>query len=380
MDFAWTPEQREYHDSVASFAQRRLSSRSQAEREPGFSRELWRACAEVGIQGLPVPEDLGGSGAAATTIAFALEALGYGTDDGGLVFSLGAHMWACEVPLLRFGSPAQKQRFLPGMCDGSIIGAQAMTEADSGSDAFSLATTARAQPGGYLLNGSKTFVTNAPEADVLLVYASTDRSLGFAGLSAFLLERDSQGLSVGTPFQKLGLSSSPMSEVHLDDCFVAEEMLLGRPGSGMAIFNLAMLWERGLILAAGLGTMRRQLERSVAHARQRSQFGRPIGEFQAVSHRIAEMKLRLETARLLVYRLAWLLERGEAKAHDAALVKLHVSESLLQSALDAVQIHGGYGYLSEYQIEAELRDAIGSRIHSGTSEMQRNLIARGLGL
>ncbi len=241
-------------------------------------------------------------------------------------------MWACTLPLVRFGSEPQRRRYLPGLCDGSIIGAQAMTEPEAGSDAFSIGS--RALPQGdsrYVLNGRKTFVTNAPQADFLLVYASTeprDRSLG---LSAFLIERDTAGLTIGPPLEKMGLRTSTMSEVFLEDCQVSSEQVLGKPGLGMTIFNLAMLWERSCILAGAIGAMRHQLERSVEYARARQQFGRPIGDFQAVSHRIAEMKVRLETARLLVYRLAWLLEHGQAKAEDAALVKLHVSECYLRS-------------------------------------------------
>jgi alkylation response protein AidB-like acyl-CoA dehydrogenase len=381
MDFEWTPEQREYRDSVVKFAQNRLS-RGVIERdvEHAFSREAWKACAEIGIQGLPVPEEYGGSAADATTIVLALEGLGYGCRDNGLMFALGAQMWACEVPLVKFGSEAQKRRYLPPLCTGSLIGAQAISEPDAGSDAFSLTTTADRRNGRYVLNGRKTFVTNAPEADVLLVYASTDPGASFAGLSAFLIERDQPGLSVGRPLHKMGLRTSPMSELFLDDCELDEQSLLGKAGSGMSIFNLAMLWERSCILACVVGVMQRQLERCVTYAKQRKQFDRPIGEFQAVGHRLADMKVRLETARLLIYHLAHLLDRGRAKPDHAAIAKLHVSECFVQSSLDALQIHGGYGYMTEYELERDVRDALASRIHSGTSDMQRNLITRFLGL
>jgi alkylation response protein AidB-like acyl-CoA dehydrogenase len=382
MNFDWTDEQRAYHDSIVEFAQKRLAADiGQRDRDHRFSRDDWTRCAEVGIQGLPVPALYGGTDAPATTIVLALEALGYGCRDNGLIFALNAQMWACTVPLARFGSDEQKTRYLPGLCDGSMIGAQAMSEPEAGSDAFSIGS--RALPdgdSGYVLNGRKTFVTNAPEADILLVYASTeprDRSLG---VSAFLIERDAPGLTIGPPLEKMGLRTSPMSEVFLEDCRVSSHQLLGKPGLGMTIFNVAMLWERSCILAGAIGAMRHQLERCVEYARSRRQFDSPIGDFQAVSHRIADMRVRLETSRLLVYRLAWLLERGQAKAHDAALVKLHVSECYLSSSLDALQVHGGYGYMSELELEREVRDAVGTRIHSGTSEMQRNIVASGLGL
>jgi hypothetical protein len=382
MDFDWTEEQRAYHDSIVEFARSRLSTDIRArDRAHRFSREDWGRCAELGIQGLAVPGDYGGSDAPATTVVLALEALGYGCRDNGLIFALNAQMWACMLPLVRFGSEAQKQRYLPGLCDGSMIGAQAMTEPEAGSDAFSLGSRAVADSDShYLISGRKTFVTNAPEADILLVYASTEPRDRALGLSAFLIERDTPGLTIGPPLEKMGLRTSPMSEVFLEGCRVSSDQVLGRPGLGMTIFNLAMLWERSCILAGAIGAMRHQLERCLEYARSRKQFGRPIGDFQAISHRIAEMKVRLETARLLLYRLAWLLERGEAKPHDAALVKLHVSECYLRSSLDALQVHGGYGYMSELGLERELRDAVGSRIHSGTSDMQRNIVAAGLGL
>jgi alkylation response protein AidB-like acyl-CoA dehydrogenase len=381
MDFDWTEEQRAYHEAVVDFARRDLADGTTNREARGeFPREAWQRCAAFGLPGLPVPTEYGGAGADAVTIALALEALGYGCPDNGLIFSLNAQMWAFEVPLVRFGSEQQKRRYLPGLCDGSLIAAQAMTEPGSGSDAFGLATKAEPRGEGYALSGSKIFVTNGPVADVFLVYATTDPGEGLAGLCAFLIERGTPGLSVGPPVPKLGLRTSPISEVSLDACEVSADGLLGRPGAGMAVFSLAMQWERSLIFASAVGTMQRQLERCVDYARERRQFGTPIGKFQAVSHRIADMKVRLETARLVVYRLAWLLDREKATPLDAALAKLHVSESYLASSLDALQLHGGYGYIAGQELERDVRDAIGSRIHSGTSDIQRNVIAGLLGL
>jgi alkylation response protein AidB-like acyl-CoA dehydrogenase len=379
MDFGWTEEQLAYRESVAAFAARELAGAGGGE-ESGFPREAWRRCAAFGLPGLPVPPEYGGSGADAGTIALALEALGYGCTDSGLIFSLNAQLWAFTVPLVRFGSEEQRRRYLPALCDGSLVAAQAMTEPGAGSDAFGLATVAEARGDGYVLTGSKTFVTNGPVADVFLVYATTNPAASLAGLCAFLVERGRPGLSVGPPLPKLGLRSSPMCELALQACEVPAASRLGQEGAGMAVFNLAMQWERGLILASAVGTMQRQLERCVAYARERRQFGTPIGKFQAVSHPIAEMKVRLETSRLVVHRLAWLLDQGKATPLDAALAKLHVSESFLASSLDALQLHGGYGYVGGSELEADVRDAIGTRIHSGTSEMQRNVIAGLLGL
>lgn len=381
MDFDWTEEQRSFRDSVVRFAQRELNEDVVGRDAAGdFPRDAWKKCAAFGIQGLAVPPEYGGTGADALSTIAAMEGLGYGCTDNGLIFSLNAQMWAVQYPLARFGSAHLKQRFLPGLCDGSLIAGHGMSEPGSGSDAFSLATTAVEDGSGWRLNGSKTFVTNAPVANAFLVFATTNRARGFAGLCAFLVERSAPGLSVSTPLPKMGLRSSPMGELFMDDCRVPAENLLGKPNGGMAVFTVAMERERGLILASAVGTMERELERTIEYARTRRQFGQPIGKFQAVSHRLVEMKLRLESARLLLYRLGWFIDSGRSTALDSALVKLYLSESFVSSSMDALQIHGGYGYMAEYEVERQVRDAIGSRLYSGTSEIQRNLAARALGL
>ncbi len=374
-------EQRALQRTIVEFARGELGrDLERRERDGALTREEWHKCAQLGLVGMPVPVEYGGLGLSATTTAAAFEALGYGCADNGLIFSINAHTWACELPLVHFGTEAQKRRWLAGMCDGSLIAAHGMTEPQSGSDAFALRTTATATDDGWVLNGSKTFVTNAPESDVAIVFATTDASLGFAGLSAFVLERATPGLEVGPPFSKMGLRTSHMGEVFLSDCHVPAEALLGERGGGMAIFNTSMRWERSLILAAAVGTMRRQLERCVAYAREREQFGAPIGSFQAISHRLAEMRVRLQTSQLMLYRTAGLLDAGTATDLDAAMTKLHLSEALVQSSLDALQVHGGAGYVTETGLERDVRDALAGRIYSGTSEMQRNVIARHLGL
>ena len=374
-------EQRSLQRSIVAFAQSQLGhDLYRRDHEGTFSKEEWLKCAQLGLQGLPVPPAYGGLGASATTIAAALEGLGYGCPDNGLIFSLNAHMWACEMPIVHFGTEEQKRRWLPGLCDGSLLAAHGMTEPESGSDAFALRTTAAPTDDGWLLNGSKTFVTNAPDSDLFIVFATTDVRLGFAGLCAFVVERGAPGLEIGSPFSKMGLRTSHLGELFLADCHVGADALLGEPGGGMAIFNSSMRWERSLILAAAVGTMRRQLERCVAYARERVQFRAPIGSFQAVSHPLADMRLRLQTSHLMLYRIAALLDAGAATDLDAAMTKLHLSEALVQSSLDALQVHGGSGYMTETGLERDVRDALGSRIYSGTSEMQRNVIARHLGL
>jgi alkylation response protein AidB-like acyl-CoA dehydrogenase len=281
---------------------------------------------------------------------------------------------------VRFGTERQKRRYLPGLADGSLVGAHAMSEPGSGSDAFGLTTMAERREDRFILNGAKTFVTNAPRADVFVVFATADRALGFMGISGFLVDRDTRGLTVGPPMRKMGLEASPVSDLFLDDCEVPADQLLGSVGGGAAIFNSAMDAERGFILAGTVGTMQREVERSIAYARERKQFGQPLASFQAVSHRIVDMKVRLETARLLLYRMGELMDQGKATALDAAMTKLYLSECFAHSSLDALQVHGGYGYMKEYGLEEDVRDAIGARIYSGTSDMLRNIVARHLGL
>lgn len=385
MDFDWTDEQDALRDSVRRFAQRELADDVIARDRAGqFSLDAWKRCADFGIQGLAVPEEYGGGDADALSVIVAMEGLGYGCRDNGLVFALNAQMWACQYPIVRFGTEEQKRTFLPGLCSGSIIAAHGMSEPGAGSDAAALTTTARGEHGvdgdRYVLNGSKTFVTSAPVADLFLVFATTDAKRRFAGVSAFLVERRTPGLTVGPQLHKMGLRTSPMSELFFDDCPVPAENLLGKPGAGMVVFHAAMERERSLILASTIGSMEWALERAVDHARQRRQFGQPIGKFQAVSHRLVEMKLRLEAARLLLYRLGWLIDKGRPVSLDSALVKLYLSESFVASSLDALQVFGGYGYMEEYEIERQVRDAIGSRLYSGTSEIQRNLATRFMGL
>jgi alkylation response protein AidB-like acyl-CoA dehydrogenase len=381
MDFELTDDQRSLRASVVEFAQRELNDGVlERDREAAFSRDAWRRCAELGILGLPVPEEYGGAGSDATTTLVALEALGYACADNGLLFSLNAQLWAIETPILRYGSEEQKRRWLPGLADGSVLAAHGMSEPASGSDAFSLATTARKDGDAYVLDGSKTFVTNAPEADLFLVFATIDRELGFAGVTAFLLERGTPGLTVGKPISKMGLRTSPMSELFFDGCRLPADAVLGKPGGGMRVFDHSMTWERGCILATTVGTMERQLERSLAYARERRQFGQPIGSFQAVSHKLVDMKLRLETSRLLLYRLGALLDAGAPTSLESALVKLHLSDSFVRNSMDALQVHGGYGYVTEYELERDVRDALGSKLYSGTTELQYEIVAKNLGL
>jgi alkylation response protein AidB-like acyl-CoA dehydrogenase len=381
MDFSFTPEQEELKRRTVDFARAELNGGLlEQERAGAFSREKWKKAAEFGILGLPIPEEYGGAGCDLVTTVCTMEGLGYGCADSGLIFSLNAHVWAAETPILRFGTPEQKQRYLPRLVSGEWIGVHAITEEGSGSDAFNLATTAKRIGDRYILNGSKVFITNAPVADLLVVFATVDRELDRDGISAFLVERETPGVSVSRDFDKMGLRTAPLGEVYLEGCEVGVAQRLGGEGAGAAIFNSSMDYERACILAANVGTMERQLERCVERAREWRRFGQPIGKFQAVSSKIADMKVRLETARLMIYRTAWLKDQGRRAGLESAMAKLYVSECMVQSSLEAIRVFGGYGYVAEYGIERDLRDAVGGTLYSGTSEIQRVIIARHMGL
>jgi alkylation response protein AidB-like acyl-CoA dehydrogenase len=313
--------------------------------------------------------------------AIVLDALGYGCRDGGLVFSVCAHLLACVVPIWKYGTEEQKRRYLPLLCDGSWIIVNAMSEPDSGSDAFSMSTRAVPDGEGFRIRGTKTFASNGPVADVALVFAVTDPEKGhLGGISAFLVDKDTPGFQAGRKMEKMGLRSSPIGELIFDDVFVGKDKILGGLGGGATIFAHSMDWERTCLFASHVGLIERLLEQSIQQARSRSQFGQPIGRFQAVSHPIADMKVQLEAARLLTYKAAWSLDNRRNASMEASIAKLFVSESLIRSALNTLQIHGGYGYMVGYEVERLLRDAVGSTLYSGTSEMQRNTIARWLGL
>lgn len=381
MDFSWTEEQLTYKDAVIKFAQKELNEGViERDNQSELSRENWQKCAQFGILGLAIQEEYGGSGADILTTMLVMEGLGYGCKDNGLVFGMNAQMWSVQHPILEFGTDSQKQKYLPGLCSGEFIGAHGMSEPDSGSDAYSLRTRAEKVDNGYILSGTKMFVTNAPVADLAVVFATVDSSKGMWGITGFIVEKNTPGFSISRKIDKMGLRTSPMAELILQDCFVPEENLLGPVGAGARIFNNSMGWERSCILASNLGVMERQLEMCINYTRERVQFGQPIGKNQSVANRIVDMKVRLETARLILYKVAWLKKRGKPAVLEAALAKLYLSESFVQSGMDAIRTLGGYGYMTEFEVERDLRDAIGGTIYSGTSDIQRNIIASLMGL
>jgi alkylation response protein AidB-like acyl-CoA dehydrogenase len=381
MDFSWSPTQRTIQQQVIDFAQRELNTDVRGrDREGVFSSELWRKCGAFGVQGWFMPQEYGGAGYDLLTTILALEALGYGCRDNGLTFALNAQMWSTQPALLEHGSTFQKAKYLPPLIQGEQIGAYAMTEPDSGSDAYSAKMTATKTDGGYLLNGHKMLITFGPIADFAIIFASSDPTKGKWGISVFIVERGMPGFQQLPVQEKMGLRTVPIGQFIFENCFVPTENRIGAEGAGGSIFNNSQEYERACILASQIGAMEYQLEAAIHYARERQQFGQPIGKFQAVSHRISQMKLRLELARLITYKAAWAKANGKNTMMDSALANLYLGDAFVESSMDAIKVHGGRGYLSEYEIERDLRDAVAGPVYGGTSDIQRNIIARFLGL
>ena len=381
MDFAWTSAQREFYDSVYRFAREKLNDGVlERDREHRFPAREWRLCGEFGLLGLCIPEEYGGMGLDHLTTALGLEALGRGCEDMGLVFAIAAHQLAVARPIAEGGDEALKRRVLPRLCSGEWVGSNAITEAEAGSDVFALKTRAERAGEGYRLSGTKSYASNGPVAQLFLVYAMTEPEKGYLGIDAFVVSDQAPGLTVGKPIEKMGLHSCPAGSVYLEGVEVTAADRVGPAGGGAKIFTDSMTWERSCLFAGYLGTMERQLEVVADYAAQRRQGRKPIGRNQAVAHKVANMKLRLESARLLLYRACWMLDQGQDATLEVSMAKLAVSEAAVQGGLDAVQVFGAVGYSSESRIERMLRDAVPSTIFSGTSEIQRNLIASRLGL
>jgi alkylation response protein AidB-like acyl-CoA dehydrogenase len=348
---------------------------------PGYlTREEWEWAAGIGLTGLSVPDRYGGGGHGFAATAQAAEAFGRYHPDMGLVFAVLAHLFACAMPITEYGDPALRERVLPRLSSGTWIGANAITEESAGSDVSALTTRAVRDGDEYVITGAKSFVSNGPVADVFVVYASSRPEFGHLGVSAFVIERGTPGLTVGEPFGKAGLARCPAGTLGLDGCRVPVAARLGADGQGAAIFQAAMRWERTCLFAAYLGQSERLLDRCVEHARERRQFGRPIAANQAVSHRIGRMRLRLDAARLLLERACARLDQGERAVLDVAMAKLAVSENAVMTALDAQHIFGGAGVREACGIAKEVRDALPCTTFSGTSEMQLEQIAQELGL
>ncbi|WP_232830124.1 acyl-CoA dehydrogenase family protein [Lewinella sp. IMCC34191] len=383
INFTLPQEYLDYKETVVDFAHRELQDDVIARDQEGiFWREGWQKCADFGIQGLAAPAAFGGQQENVDVFrsVVAMEGLGYACPDTGLVLALNAQMWAVQSTIGLFGTEAQKAKYLPRLVNGEIMGCHALTEAESGSDVFTLTTTAKKVDGGYILNGGKRLVTLAPVADLAVVFASTAPDKGKWGITAFLVEADSEGYTASPNRKKMGLRTAPFGEITFENCFVPEENRIGKEGAGFSICNHSLEYDRCCILSGKLGTMQRQLEEAVKFARKRKQFGKPIGEFQSVSNRIADMRMRIEISRLLLYRLASLKLNGRPTMVESSMLKLYLSEAFVESSLDAIRIGGGNAYLTDFGTERDLRDAVGGVLYAGTSDIQRNIIAKFSGL
>jgi clorobiocin biosynthesis protein CloN3 len=380
MDFDLSEAQRKRCEEILTGVRSRVIGGPAGEPRTPFSRTEWSDVTRLGVTGLCLPAEYGGGGLGALDTALCLEAFTEGGADTGLAFAVGAHLLACAIPVRDFGADPVRAELLKAMISGQLIAANAMTEDEAGSDIGTLTTRVVRDGGEYVLNGVKSYVSNAPAADVFVIYGTSDPQAGFLGQTALAVPRQLPGITVSEPFTKMGLHACPAARVEFAGCRVPARYRLGVEGQGSAIFQHSMGWERSCLFAIYLGQMRRQLDSCVEHAKQRRQFGRPIGAFQAVSHRIATMTQRLESARLLLYRACWLLDQGREDSAATALSKLAVSEATIANSLDAIQIFGGPGYLASTGIEAQLRDSVPGVIFSGTTDIQREIIVSKAGL
>ncbi len=384
MNFSLSESQKALSESAKKFASEELAFDLVARDEQGASNKDWlkdwHKAAEFGVFAMNIPKQYSGSELDTLSIVLAMEGIGYGCGDNGLTLGLNGQLWAVQEPIVSFGSEEQKQHYLPQMAKGNIIGAHGMTEPESGSDAFSLKTRAESVPDGYILNGHKTYIGLGPACDMALVFAVTDPSAGQWGISAFLVDANTPGFIRCEPQQKMGLKTTPMGELQFENCKLDKSCLLGSVGAGVSIFQSTMLWERSFIFSGHVGAMQKQLDECVSYAKERKVFGQSIGNFQSVSNRIADMKMRLDTSKLLMYRCADMIDKKSCTAVEASMAKLHISESFVESSLEAIRIFGGKGYLAKEGVERNLRDAVGGVLYSGTSDIQRQVIARLLGL
>lgn len=366
MDFKFTKEQLEYKKEVVKFAKQHLNSCS----ENGFSKEIWNKIAEFGFLAFNAEEKYGGLEESYVTTALCLEALGYACEDNGLIFVINNHLWVAQNLINIYGTDYLKEKYLSDMVDGNCLGCFALTEAEAGSDALSMSTVAEEYDDTYVLNGNKIFISNGPIADVFVVIAKTEKDK----YTAFVVEKDFEGVVIGETIEKMGLKSCPFSEVKLENCKVPKKNILGKVNGGSFIMMAALDWERCFEFASNIGTMKRIAEKCTHYARKRKQFGKPIGTYQGVSSKIADMTVAIEMSRCMLYKIASMKDEGISTFKESAIFKLYVSENYVKTCQDAIQIFGAYGYTEEYGLERELRDAIGAVIYSGTSELQRNTI------
>ena len=383
MDFTLTDAQRELREMAKAFAEREVRPTARdRDRDAVWSPEIWAKMGEMGLLGAPFPEEYGGMGLSCVETCLLKEGFGEGAGDGGVGLAWGAHTILAGVPIWKLGTDAQKERYLPKLASGAWTGGFCLSEPDAGSDAASMKTRAERRGARWILNGRKMWITNGPIGNVFVVTAVTDPTARprAAGISTFLVESTFPGFKVGQHIEKVGMRSSITSEIVLEDCEVPAENLLGMENFGFIITaKLILGWERSCLIAPAIGAMKDTIDRTTHYAKVREQFRRPIGKFQAVRHLLADMRIRYEIARNLVYRVAWQLDQdGDPPLVDAAIAKVFTTESAQINARDAIQLFGGNGFTTEYEIERGLRDSLLGTIGGGTSEIQRGIIARGI--
>jgi len=378
MDFQLTEEQQMIQKIVRDFADKELSPIAAELDEKGeFPHRITQKMGELGLFGLPIAEEYGGSGAGYLSYAIAVEEISRACASTGITYA--AHCSIGTGPIYLFGTPEQKKQWVIPCAKGEMFAAFGLTEPNAGSDAGGTQTTAVPDGDGWVLNGSKCFITNAGVARVAVITAVTEKGKGSRGISSFIVPTDTPGFKVGQPYHKLGLKASDTREIILDNVRLPADSLLGKPGEGFKQFLTALDGGRISIGALSVGIAQACLDASLKYAKERVQFGQPIAKFQAIQFKLADMKMKTELARLMVYKAACLKDQGKPFSMEAAIAKLYASEAAMQNATEAIQIHGGYGYMKEYPVERYFRDAKLMEIGEGTSEIQRLVIARLLG-
>jgi len=376
----WTKQQIELRDAIRAWKDA-LNAPCDHKDDRDIFLARWEVAKQMGVLSLPVSEEFGGLGQDVLATMYGLEAFGNICEDEGLSFGLSSHIVSTLIPIQRFGNDEQKRRYLPDLTSGNIIGAHAISETESGSDAWSMKTFAEKTATGYVLNGSKTFISNGPVADTFVVYARTHKNNGaLGGFSAFILDKETEGFCIGKAIEKVGLQSSTLCDLYFDNVQLSDSQVLGKAGNGFSIFNYVMNWEILCSFIINVGEMERLLTKCINYSKSRKQYGEPIAKFQAISHKIADMKIRLETSRMMLYKAGYQFNKGRNITVDLSIAKVVTSENFVQCALDAMQIFGGYGFMQESGIDKYLRNSVGSKIYSGSSEVQRNTIASMLGL
>jgi len=376
MDFSWSEEQEMVRKMAREFAEEIREEARHAEEESRFSHEITRKMGEMGFLGMTVPEEYGGFGAGYLSYLVALEEITKVSAPQGM--TMGLHNSLVAYPLLVFGTEEQKRKYLAPVAKGEKLAAYALTEPDAGSDAANQSTRAERTDAGWKISGSKIFITNGAVADVVLVWAVTKPGERSRGISCFIVESSWPGFQVGAVETKMGLASSPTTELSFDGMFVPFENLLGVENEGFKVAMATLDGGRIAVAAQSCALAEAALEKAVRYAKERVQFGKPIAEFQGISWMLADMKVDLEASRLLVLRAATLRERGEPHTLEAAIAKLHATEMATRVTGKAIQIHGGYGYMREYGVEALYRAAKAAELFEGTSEIQRTIIGRTL--